>query len=171
MAHIIDTKGEINMFYRVEQFIKAITAKITSEDIAFVKTYLNERESQLFFRLKPYEQRHCIDVARKLEAITRGEAEMIRVGLLHDIGKLVYPLNPIEKSIMVLLDRLTHSKIKKYPQWKLVKCYYEHPRLGYDLLSQIGNYEAGFLEMIKAHHQAESGNTKLALLKEADNAS
>lgn len=159
------------MFYRVQQFIKAMTAQITKEDISFVKQYLNKAETDLFFRLKPYEQRHCIDVARKLYETTEGDMEMIKLGLLHDIGKIQYPLHPIEKSVIVILDHLTAGHIKRYRKYKMVKCYYDHPQIGYDILKESGHYDETFLKLIKNHHQQEKENPKLHLLQEADNLS
>lgn len=157
------------MFYRVQQFIKAVTAQITKEDLSFVKQHLNQVEVALFLKLKPYEQRHCIDVAKKLDETSMGNLEMIKLGLLHDIGKLRYPLNPIEKSMIVVLDRLTGGNIKRYSRYKMIKCYYEHPQIGYEMLREIGNYDEVFLDLIKNHHQKDEKNPKLILLQEADN--
>ena len=159
------------MFYRVEQFIKAVTAQITKEDLSFISQYLNKIELDLFLRLKPYEQRHCIDVAEKLDEMTKGDVEMIRLGLLHDIGKIKYPLHPIEKGVIVILDLLTAGHIKKYRKYKMVKCYYEHPQIGYEILKEVGNYDEVFLRLIKNHHNLEEKNLKLTLLQKADNTS
>lgn len=159
------------MFYRVQQFIKAVTAHITKEDLSFVKQYLNKVEVDLFLRLKPYEQRHCIDVASRLNEMTDGDAEMIKLGLLHDIGKIKYPLHPIEKSVIVILDHLTAGHIRKYNEYKMVKCYYEHPNIGYEILKEAGDYEECFLKLIKNHHSQEEKNPKLVLLQEVDNLS
>lgn len=169
-VHTLNIKGEKRMFYRIGQFIKAVTAKVTTEDLNFVKQYLNEKELELFFKLKLYEQRHCIDVANQLRIMTLEDAEMIKLGLLHDIGKIRYPLHPIEKSVIVVLDRLTAGRIKKYNKYKIVKCYYEHPQIGYDLLQTLGTYEEGFLKLVQKHHQKEN-NPKLLLLQQADNLS
>lgn len=156
------------MFYRVKQFMKAITAKVSPEEKQWVKRYLSETEYSLFIRLKIYEQRHCIDVACLLKEKTQEDPEMIRLGLLHDIGKIVYPLNPIEKSLMVVLDKLSNRKISQFKKMKMVKCYYGHPQLGYELLKQQGQYDEDFLEIIKQHH-LEGHAPKLLLLQEADN--
>ena len=117
------------MFYRVQQFIKAITASVSEDEKRWIKGYLTEKEQALFFKLKVYEQKHALCVAKLLSEWTNESQEMIRLGLLHDIGKVLYPLNPIQKSIIVILHKVTLGKIKRFNQFKIVKCYYEHPIL------------------------------------------
>lgn len=156
------------MFYRVKQFIKAITASVSEEERQWVMQNLSHKESLLFFRLKIYEQRHCIDVAKLLADRTKQNKDMIRLGLLHDIGKIKYPLNPIEKSIIVLLDKLTKGKVQRFTGLKMVKCYYEHAEIGYALLKALDQYDVVFLECIRKHHHANTGNEGLEMLKNAD---
>lgn len=160
------------MFYRVQQFMKAVIASISENEEKWIKLYLTEKEQALFFRLKVYEQKHCLCVAKLLAKWTNERRDMIRLGLLHDIGKILYPLNPIEKSIIVILHKLTSGKIKRFKQFKMVKCYYEHPILGYELLMRQGNYEQEFLECIKLHHEMICPNKiayELSFLQKADN--
>lgn len=160
------------MFYRMQQFMKTITASMTENEKRWVKDYLTQREQALFFRLKVYEQKHALCVAKLLGEWTNESREMIRLGLLHDIGKILYPLNPIEKSLMVILHKVTAGKIKSLSQIKMVKCYYEHPILGYELLSREGVYEQVFLECIKGHHERicpDKVPYELSLLQKADN--
>lgn len=156
------------MFYRVKQFIKAVTARVTDEEMEWVKGYLSKKEWQLFMRLKVYEQRHCIDVAKLLKEWTKGEREMIRLGLLHDIGKIQYPLNPIEKSMIVVLDKITKGTIQKWYTLKMVQCYYHHPQMGYEQLSALETYEVWFLESIRNHHNALVVDERTRLLQQAD---
>lgn len=163
------------MIYRVKQFVAALTAKMTAEDTDFVKSYLNKKEQELFFQLRVYEQAHCLHVAQGMmmqdeHLKAEDKHELIRMGLLHDIGKIKYPLNPIEKSIIVVLDKLTKGKIKQMKQLKMVKCYYEHAQIGCQLLSEIGDYEAEFLLAIKNHHEPSAQNEKARLLKKCDDA-
>ena len=145
------------------------------EDKQYVKAYLNEKEQALFFQLKVYEQAHCLDVARQMardvsikDCHDEEKKQLIRIGLLHDIGKIKYPLNPIEKSIIVVLDKVTKGKIKNFTQLKMVKCYYEHAELGYILLKETGNYDEFFLEIIKNHHMKNPQDMRASLLKKCD---
>ena len=140
------------MRYRVQQFIKAITASISEEEKEWVESYLSPKESTLFFKLKIYEQRHCIDVTKLLAIQTEENRELVRLGLLHDIGKTKCPLNPIEKSIIVILDKMTKGAIKKWTSLKMVKCYYDHAEIGYQLLKNLDHYDEEFLGSIRKHH-------------------
>lgn len=165
-------KGEV-MIYRIKQFIYALTAKMTKEDIAYVKCYLNKKEQELFFKLKVYEQSHCLKVAQSMAK--QGEAlnaedkrELVRMGLLHDIGKIKYPLNLIEKSLIVILDKVTKGKIKNWHKLKMVKCYYHHAEAGYDLLSELDDYKDTFLQAIRYHHTVTFEDEKIKLLKQCD---
>ena len=162
----------MRMIYRVKQFISSMTAKITEEDRAFYKKYLTLKESVLFERLKVYDQKHSLHVAYLLKEKTDGNEEMIRLGLLHDIGKQVYPLNPFQKGIMVILDKMSKGSVKKYDQIKMIYSYYEHPMIGYEILKQEGGYEESFLQLIKSHHIKGNMNIniddRLLNLQEAD---
>lgn len=155
------------MFYRIKQFIKAMTATVSDTDKEWIKMYLSPEEESIFLKLKRYEQRHCIDVALWLSKKTNENAEMIRLGLLHDVGKSQYPLNPFEKSIMVVLDRLSRGRVKQFGKLKMVKCYYNHPQSGYEMLKASGTYDEAFLEIIKTHH-IKGDSDRLKLLQEAD---
>ena len=149
--------------------MKAMTAQVTTEEIHWVQDHLSKEECEWFLKLKVYEQRHCIDVAHLLNDWSHGQNEMIRLGLLHDIGKSVYPLNPIEKSLIVVLDYLSKGKIQKYQKLKMVKCYYQHGELGYHILKQLGIEEQCFLEQVRNHHQNHSKDQRIQLLQKADN--
>ncbi|MBD8047006.1 HD domain-containing protein, partial [Clostridium faecium] len=104
--------------YRVKQFFKAITAKITEEDIEFFNRYLKPFEIELFNKLKVYDKKHCINVAKDIFEETKRISlndydtnTLIKAGLLHDIGKVYRSLNPIEKSIVVILNFITGFNI------------------------------------------------------------
>lgn len=161
------------MIYRIKQFIWAITAKVSYEERQFVHKYLTSSEQELFNQLKVYEQKHSIAVAKGVANSYKGEdlEELIRIGLLHDIGKIVYPIGPIRKSIMVLLHKFTKGAMAKWHFMKMVRCYYDHAELGYKLLKKQGVYSPGFLEIIRDHHKPTEGmvNEKLRCIGEWDN--
>jgi len=158
--------------YRVKQFYRSIFSKINDEDIDFLKINLETYELKLFNQLPNYEQKHCINVARdvKFTCIQRKlqVKDLIKVALLHDIGKTHNNMNPIDKSIMVVLHNITNGKIKAFKKIKNVNVYYNHGDIGYNLLKKHG-YDDRFLFLVKNHHNTKIiGDIELDLLKECD---
>lgn len=151
------------MIQRIKQFTKGLTAKVSETDKKWVQGYLSPKEYHLFLQLRCDEQRHCIDVARSFS-----EKEMIRLGLLHDIGKLRYPLNLIEKSMMVIGDKLTHHRLKQFKHFKIVRGYYDHPKIGAEILKNIGIEDATFLERVRNHHEYRTTDQVLKHFQKID---
>ena len=172
------------MLHRITQFIWALTSSFKKVDYKFVSRYLTDGEKHLFNNMKKSDMQHCIRVAKNIEYSLGNKEynikyddqkinELIRLGLLHDIGKSECKLNCIEKSIMVILNKLTKSKIKKLTKFKIVRNYYNHADRGADLLSQLNNqYTDQFIEAIKNHHNKGAlKNEELLILKRADDIS
>lgn len=161
------------MKYRIKQFINAITAKITNEDMDFVHKYLTQEEIKLFEKLSVSEQKHCIMVAIDIKEACKEESlnekRMIKVALLHDIGKIKVRLTPIDKSVFVLLNKFSNGRLKNFDNIKKINVFYNHGKLGYELLKKY-NYDEEFLELIKNHHseETEENNKELNILKKFD---
>ena len=172
------------MLHRITQFIWALTSSFKKVDYKYVSRYLTDGEKHLFNNLIKSDMQHSIRDAKNLEYSLGNKEynikyddqkinELIRLGLLHDIGKSECKLNCIEKSIMVILNKLTKSKIKKLTKFKIVRNYYNHADRGADLLSQLNNqYTDQFIEAIKNHHNKGAlKNEELLILKRADDIS
>ena len=149
-----------------------MVSKINDKDVDFLKIHLKTYELQLFNQLPVYEQKHCINVARDVEitSIKRKlqSQNLIKVALLHDIGKIYSRMNPIDKSIMVILNKITIGKIRKYNNFKNINMYYNHGDIGYNLLKKYG-YNDRFLFLVKNHHNNSIiDDIELDLLKECD---
>lgn len=161
------------MINRVKQFIRAITAKIDNSDVDFINKYLNESEKALFNQLSTYEKKHSLCVARDiLRQVAKQDLEyqmyIVKVGLLHDIGKIKYKLNTIDRVILVLLDKFTKGKIKNINN-KKIYIYFFHGEEGYNILKSMG-YMESFLNIIRNHHSNRNiENLDMKVLVEADN--
>ncbi|WP_291583265.1 HDIG domain-containing metalloprotein [Clostridium sp. UBA6640] len=160
--------------YRVKQFFKAVTAKITDEDIEFINRYLEPFEIELFNKLKVYDKKHCINVAKDILEETKKISlncddikMLIKTGLLHDIGKLYRSLNPIEKSIIVVLNFITRGRLKKLDNIKFINVYYNHGEIGYNILKKY-DYDDNFLNLIRYHHTNNYQNISMDILKRCD---
>lgn len=148
------------MFYRVKQFIWGFMSLYKKIDYDYINKYLNEEDLLLFNRLKVNDKHHCVRVCKdaikfnstlnKNEKVE--EVKLARAALLHDVGKSVLHLSLIDKSIIVILDRITKGKIRKYKNNRKINIYYDHPKEGYEILKEKG-YSEEILEVVRDHHK------------------
>ncbi|MCR4943632.1 MAG: HD domain-containing protein [Clostridium sp.] len=161
--------------YRIKQFIWSITTPFKPIDLNTVNKYLDEDEIVFFKRMKKSEQHHCIRVcndalkeSKKLKHID--EKKIAKIALLHDIGKIEGNLTVIDKSILVILNKFTRGKLKRYTNNKKVDIYYNHPKKSVALLKSINTeYDFEFLEAIEEHHNVYDGQNKyIEIIKRCD---
>ncbi|MEQ8197028.1 MAG: HDIG domain-containing metalloprotein [Clostridiaceae bacterium] len=167
------------MLYRIKQFFWAIESFYKKVDMEFIERYLDDDEKKLFNLLSKSDRNHSIRVAKDLleyvesfkeTGVYTSKVRLVKIALLHDIGKIERPLNVFEKSIIVLLDKLTKAKINKYNKFEFIDIYYNHAEKGHDMLVRKGKYDAEFLNIIKEHHNTEyQGNKIFQLIKYFDN--
>ena len=94
-----------------------------------------------------------------------------RAALLHDIGKGKIHLSLLEKSTVVLLDKLTRGKIKKYDNIKQINVYYNHPNIGLGILIKNGfQHDTELLDVVRYHHSRniKKENKMLNIIKICD---
>ena len=167
------------MLYRIKQFIWAIKSLYKSIDNKYIEQYLDKDEIKLFSLLKKSDKHHCIRVSKDIwnyiDNINRVEEvsdeisvdieinkdRILKLALLHDIGKIKRPLNIIEKSIIVILDKITKGRIKKYDNIESINIYYNHAKVGADILRKSSKYDDEFLEIIENHHMKSYTSNKL----------
>lgn len=163
------------VIYRIKQFLWTVTSSFKPIDKSIIYKYLNDEEVKLFFLLRVSEQHHSIRVCK--DALMRSydinyidKKKLARIALLHDIGKINSNLNVIDKSILVILDKITSGKLKRYEDIKKIDYYYNHPKKSVDLLKHVKKYDDEFLEAIEKHHYNKiESNIYLKIIKEADN--
>lgn len=173
-----------NIIYRLKQFWFGMSANYTGSDEAFARSYLNSQEQALFNQLPRFEKKHAVVVARKMRQMALYNPELdqrklVRLGLLHDVGKVLERNSVITKSILVLIryflpsiyDQLaeigrTNSHFRRYYIHK------HHGAVGAELLEKLG-VSAEILMMIKKHDPriepfAPTDPLELKILQEAD---
>lgn len=160
------------VMYRVKQFYLAITSKVEEEDKKFINLYLDKNELDLFNKLPIHEQTHSLRTAKsvKEECLKQNldDKKLIKAALLHDIGKIQNNLNVIDKSIIVLLDKITKGKAKKLSNIKKIDTYYNHGEKGYNTLKKYIS-DKKILKLVKEHHNASIIDDKeLQILRECD---
>lgn len=159
-------------FYRVKQFYWSISSKVEDKDKEFINKHLNQSELKLFYKLSKSEQKHSIKVAYDVEYTCKQQninsSLLIRAALLHDIGKTIKKLSVIDKSIIVMADNITKGSIKRLSKIEKVNVYYNHGKLGCNILEKY-SYDKNLLYLIENHHNFEiKGNKELDILRECD---
>lgn len=168
---------------RVRQVWAALHAVITDADRELVQAYLNEAEQALFWAMNLPDQYHCLGVVRSARQLAVGRADveerfLIRLALLHDVGKKKGDVSTKDKIAMVLLHRLAPGVRKWGREGRggkvsnarhAIHVYFHHPERSARLLAAAG-CEAALVEAVKRHHKApEAGEPpELTLLRQAD---
>ena len=164
------------MLYRVKQFFWAI--KSLSEDIDkdYVNKFLNKKEKRLFNRLKKMDKQHCIRVSKDAVNLSKDKGlntkRVAKAALLEAFPYFAkeYGLNIVEKSVLVILNKISKGKLKKYNTIKAVDSYYNHAEKGANLLKQFNVYDKEFLDTVRYHHNNNVvGNKLLEIIRESDN--
>jgi putative nucleotidyltransferase with HDIG domain len=122
----------------------------TKADAAFADGYLNIEEKALFNQLPGFEKKHAVVVARKMLKIAHhypdlDQRKLARLGLLHDIGKVVERNSVMTKSTMVIIryffpafyERLA-EKGRTEPFFRRFYIHKHHGAVGAELLERIG---------------------------------
>lgn len=166
--------------YRVKQFVWAAFSKVNEEDKAYIRRNLDNDEQKLFYLLSVSEQKHSMRVAKEIERqyeivekqqrLNINKGAFVRIGLLHDIGKITKKLNIFDKSILVILNKLAGDKMRQFTRIKKLDVYYNHAGKGYDILRKLGKYDDRMLYLVRNHHNNDIINDiELNILKHADN--
>lgn len=163
------------MIYRIKQFLWAISSVLKEMDYEYVDSLLSEKEINLFKSLKKSEQNHCINVSKDCIKLAKEKGfvssselrEFGRLGLLHDIGKLDYPINIFTKFVLVVGKKVSNNKMAKFDNIKAIDIYYNHGERAFKFLNEK-EYNREFVEAIKRHHYETKANVFFNILKMAD---
>ena len=167
---------------RVLQFVRALFARVSTEDKAFVEKNLAPELQRFFYDLSVPDQCHALRVARNAAALAKkkptGTVEMpllLRCALLHDIGRKKGDLGTWWKSFAVLFAAFCPDLARSYGEdasdgilGRKMHVYFHHPQIGAEFLLQkdLGK-EA---EIVRKHHEApaEDDPPELRILRMAD---
>lgn len=163
-------------FYRVKQFMWGLRSYFEKVDDDYIDKFLDKNEKELFNKLKHNEKYHCIRVCKNAIDIAEYKGNNIdiktvgKAALLHDIGKGEYSLSLLEKSVLVILNKVTKGKLKNYSNIKSIDIYYNHAEKGANILKEFKVYDKEFLDTIRYHHYKykDIDNELLQIIKESD---
>ncbi len=157
------------MLYRLRQFWLTIFVRADPVEIERVKFILNARQMELFSQLQPAEKAHAVELVRKLKEQGENQPDLLVAALLHDIGKLRYILNPVERSMIVLAQAVSPGLARRWgrqpsqnyntlPRWRKAFVLAEHhPAWGAEMARNAGVSSLA-QTLIREHHHPSSGN-------------
>ncbi len=165
---------------RVLQFVRAIFARVSTEDMALVEQYLPSELHPLFFALSVPDQCHALRTARNAMALagslgTVDRLLLTRCALLHDVGRKKGDLGTFWKSFAVLFAAICSDLSRAYGDGndggvlaRKMRVYFHHAEIGAELLESVGF--AREAEIVRKHHEAPAENDppELRILRRAD---
>lgn len=167
---------------RLQQGTRALLAFSRPVDYALAEQYLTAQQMELFRRMKRSEQLHSLNVLR---ALLREDGplpqDLALAALLHDVGKVRYPLAIWQKSLAVLVRKLAPDAYRRWSgpgaltRWRApFMVGQQHPAWSAELLAAAGGPERAV--WLVAHHADEAQQWEthphgalLRRLQEADN--
>lgn len=111
-----------------------------------VAQLLRSEETTLFWSQHVADQRHGLETARKLREQRPDDMELIRAGLLHDVGKAGTALGPIGRTLATLAGLL------RLPPTSRQQAYLSHGPIGAAELRKRG--AAGLVVTFAEFHPA-----------------
>lgn len=93
----------MRILYRVRQFWRTISVKTDPDELERAQALLTPAQRKLFVQLQPGEKDHAVAMFRSLIEQGENQPDLMAAVLLHDVGKLRYRLNPLERAVVVMV--------------------------------------------------------------------
>ncbi len=157
----------IMIFYRVRQFLQALTAQLDVTQSQSIADLLGPDLTPIFERLSRDEQYHAWCVWQDVLQ-SNADQDLQQAALLHDCGKAEMPLTLLDRTWIVIGKTFFKSQLKRWAQedvrttrWQRpFVCAALHPKWGADLAANA-NANAKVVWLI-AHHQDAPHNIPAA---------
>ncbi len=161
--------------YRTRQFLNALPGTRKPVETEALLPHLSPTQIVLFRRMQRSEQSHAFQVLNLLKAAGQTDPDLLSAALLHDVGKVLFPISLFERVVIVLGKRFLPQQAKDWSEGTperfrrpfVVAAH--HPEWGADLAEQACA-SPRTVELIR-HHQDEPpiNDELLAALQAADN--
>ncbi len=168
--------------YRTRQFRNALPGSHPQVETRAIFPPLTSAQLTLFRRMQSSEQAHAYWVFRRLNASGQTDRDLLAAALLHDVGKILYPLSIFDRAIIVLGKRLFPKAARRWgggtPRGlrRPFVVAENHAAWGADLAAQAGA-SPRTVELIRRHQDSSMPDVDspsehlLAVLQAADNES
>ena len=148
-----------NQRHLIRRFFTSLSKRFpTTKDIAWVNETLIANEFELWNRMRPHDQRHSIEVARRfIELNPVFTRDQVAAGLLHDIGKVESELGVMGRVIATIVG----AKGLKFRK------YHNHEFIGLNLCRDAGS-SAETLRLLDWSTKESRNDPIVKLLHQAD---
>ena len=142
--------------YRLNQFWKALFISPTQAQLAQARLALSPILWELFLKMQPGEQAHSLEIFERLLAQGESDPDLLSAALLHDAGKIRYPLRIWERALVVIVKALFPGKLSQWGTaqpvgWKRAFVVAEnHAAWGAEMAAAAGAAPAT-IEIIRRH--------------------
>jgi hypothetical protein len=136
-------KTKIN--YRVWQFWQSLKRSPRDHDWDVTSKILSSEELDLIKQLPAADQNHSLRVFHSLLSQGEEDPDLLKAALLHDLGKIRYPLRRWERVLVVLLTGIFPQRVKGWGEGKPVGLrrplvvIRQHPHWGAELAQAAGS--------------------------------
>lgn len=148
-----------NQRHLVRRFVTSLSKRPPAgNDIAWVNEKLLENEFELWCRMKPHDQRHSIEVARRFSELhPTFSRDEVAAALLHDIGKVESELGIMGRVVATIAG----------PKGEKFRRYHDHELIGLNLCRKAGS-SAETLRLLDWSHEELRNDSIAKLLRQAD---
>jgi hypothetical protein len=110
------TRANGTLRYRVRQFLRAVVARVSEEELGQITDILTAASLDLFRSMDVKDQRHGLDVYNTLRRSGQNNPDLLAAALLHDVGKSAAWLSVWQRALIVLLERLAPGMLARVSQ-------------------------------------------------------
>ena len=148
-----------NQRHLVRRFFTSLSNRPPeTKDIAWVNEQLLESEFELWCRMKPHDQRHSIEVARRfIELHPTFSRDEVAAALLHDIGKVHNELGVMGRVVATIVG----------PKGTKFQEYHNHEVIGLNLCRVAGS-STETLRLLDWSAESSRNDSIVKLLRQAD---
>lgn len=104
----------MRILYRVRQFWRMAYVKNDPGELELVQKVLSPKQMELFIQLQPGEKNHASMMFHTLVEQNVTQPDLLVAALLHDVGKLRYRLNLLQRAMVVLARAATPRKARQW---------------------------------------------------------
>jgi hypothetical protein len=134
----------LSAVYRVRQFVSAVLARVSPDDLREADEVLPPGAQKLFRRMSVPDQHHSLRVMRTLRKQGHRESDLLAAALLHDVAKSAARIHPWHRAVIVLSKRFAPGILRwltngEPTDWrKPFVIHRQHPDIGAQWAEQTG---------------------------------